>query len=129
MLTYSLDQALDRPDLSPQARRGCLKSLRKMCGRHGLLPTSLKAPIPFEQTGDALYRGGCADVWKWVHAGQDVAVKVIRTYISEDLQRVIKVSCWLCSGAVWLCANSALYRGSARRLLCGKPSNIQMSYL
>ena len=62
-----------------------------MCGRHALLPTALKIPVSFERTGDALYRGGFADVWKGEHCGLDVAVKVIRIYSDSDLQRVIGV--------------------------------------
>ena len=90
-------QALDRPDLSPQTRENCLKSLCKMCGRHALLPTSLKTPISFERTGDVVYSGGFADVWKGEHCGRDVAVKVIRIYSNSELQRVIGVSCRLWS--------------------------------
>jgi len=33
-------------------------------------------------------------VWKGKHSGQDVAVKVIRTYSNDNLQRVIGVSFW-----------------------------------
>ena len=64
-----------------------------MCSHHALLPTALKIPVSFERTGDALYRGGFADVWKGEHCGRDVAVKVIRIYSDSDLQRVIGVSC------------------------------------
>ena len=100
-----------------------------MCGRHALLPTSLKTPISFEQTGNALYRGGSADVWKGIHDGQDIAVKVLRTYTNGDLQRLIKVSCWLHSVPTCLCADGILYRGSAGRLLYGKLSGIRTFYL
>jgi len=86
-------QALDRPDISPGTRESCLRSLCKMCGRHAVLPKTLKTPISFERTGDALYRGGFADVWKGEHCGRDVAVKVIRIYSDSELQRVIGVSC------------------------------------
>ena len=85
-------QALDRPDLSPRTRENCLRSLCKMCGRHALLPTTLKTPISFERTGNITYRGGFADVWKGEYRGQDVAVKVIRIYSDSELQRVIGVS-------------------------------------
>ena len=100
-----------------------------MCGRHTLLPTSLKTIIPFEQTGNAWFRGGFADVWKGVHGGRDVAVKVLRMYASGDSKRVIQVSCQLCFVLACLHADSALYRGSARRLLYGKPCGIRTSYL
>jgi len=67
-----------------------------MCGRHALLPTTLKIPVSCGQTGDALYRGGFADVWKGEHCGQEVAIKVIRIYSDSDLQKVIGVSYQLC---------------------------------
>ena len=92
LLTRSNDQALDRPDLSPGTRENCLKSLHRTCGRRALLPTVLKIPVPFERTGDALFRGGFADVWKGKHCGRDVAVKVIRIYSNSDLERVVGVS-------------------------------------
>ena len=99
-----------------------------MCGRHALLPTSLKIPVSFERTGDALYRGGFADVWKGEHCGPDVAVKVIRIYSDSDLQRVIGVSCQPCHLPAYLRLDSVPYRGSARRLSHGKPSDTPMSY-
>ena len=53
----------------------------------------MEIPICYDRTGDALYSGGYADVWKGQYCGQDVAVKVIRTYSSSDLEKVIGVSC------------------------------------
>ena len=44
-----------------------------MCGGHALLPTALNIPVSYERTGDALYRGGFADVWKGEHRGREVA--------------------------------------------------------
>ena len=126
-IDVSVDQVLDRHELSPRARENCLKLLHKMCGRCALLPTTLKIPIPFERTGNVLYRGGFADVWKGEHCGQDVAVKVIRIYSDSDLQKVTGVSYWLCSLPMFLCTDSTPCRGSARRLLHGKPSIIKTS--
>ena len=85
-------QALGRVDISPETRINCLRSLREMCGRHTLLPATLKTSIPFKRTGDAMFRGGFADVWREEHRGRDVAVKVIRIYSNSELQRVIGVS-------------------------------------
>ena len=102
------------PNLSQQTRNKCLKSLYRMCGRHALLPRTLKIHVSYNQTGEALYRGGFADVWKGEHGGQDVAVKVIRTYSNSDLQRVVGVGFRLLT-TVCLHTNGALCRGSARR--------------
>jgi hypothetical protein len=83
------------PELSPQIRKKCLKSLYRTCGRHALLPRALKIPVCYDRTGTALYRGGFADVWKGQHYGRAVAVKVIRTYSNDNLQKIIGVSYWL----------------------------------
>jgi hypothetical protein len=45
-------------------------------------------------------------VWKGKHCGRDVAVKVIRTYSDDDLQRVIGVGCWSCSLSACLRADA-----------------------
>ena len=110
-----MDEALDRPDLSPRTRKKCLKSLYRTCGLHALLPRALNVPVCCDRTGDALYSGGFADVWKGEHRGRDVAVKVIRTHSKSDLQKIIGVSCWLFSLSVCLCTDSTRCRGSARR--------------
>jgi hypothetical protein len=85
------------PELPPRIRKMCLRSLYRMCGHHALLPRTLKIPVCYDRTGTALYRGGFADVWKGQYCGRDVAVKVIRTYSNDDLQRVIGVGYWSCS--------------------------------
>jgi len=87
-----VNQALNRPDVSPQTRRKCLKLLYRTCGRSALLPETLKIPVYYDRTGVALYRGGFADVWKGKHGDQDVAVKVIRVYSNSELQKLIGVS-------------------------------------
>jgi len=43
-------------------------------------------------TGVALYRGGFGDVWKREYRGQEVAVKVVRTYADSDLKKISRVS-------------------------------------
>ena len=87
---------MDIPELSPQIRKKCLKSLYRTCGRHALLPRALKIPVCYDRTGTAMYRGGFADVWKGEHCGRDVAVKVVRTYSNIGLKKIIGVSYQLC---------------------------------
>ncbi|KAF9645013.1 kinase-like protein [Thelephora ganbajun] len=88
-----IDEALDRSDILPWARKKCLKSLYKTCGRHALLPKNLKIPVCYDRTSDALYRGGFADVWKGEYYGREVAVKVLRTYSNSDFQKIIGRFC------------------------------------
>ena len=45
-------------------------------------------------------------MWKGEHCGRDVAVKVIRTYSNDDLQRVIGVGCQSCSLSTCLHADA-----------------------
>ena len=87
---------MDSPGLSPSARRKCLKLLYRTCAQHALLPRSLKVPICYDRTGHALFRGGYADVWKGECRGRDVAVKVMKTYPSSDLQKIIGVGRCTC---------------------------------
>ena len=111
-----MDQALDTPDIPPQTRRKCLKSLYRTCRRHALLPKTLKIPVCYDRTVVALYRGGFADVWKGEHGGRDVAVKVLRTYSNSDLQKILGVGLRLFSLSARLCTDRAPCRGSVRRL-------------
>ena len=65
----------------------------RTCGRHALLPGALRVSVCYDQTSNALYRGGYADVWKGNLHGQDVAVKLIRTSSNDDSRKIINVGC------------------------------------
>lgn len=88
--------------------------LHRTYGHRPPLPRALDVPVRYDRTRVALYRGGYTDVWKGEYSGQEVAVKVIRTYSNVELQRVINVSRRLYS-FLRLCADNASCRGSARR--------------
>ena len=68
-----------------------MKSLYRMCARHALLPASLKIELCNSLPGVLLYRGGFGDVWKREYQGQEVAVKVLRIYATNDLPEVTRV--------------------------------------
>ena len=87
-----VDQVPYMPDLSLSVRVKCLRRVYMVCGRHGLLPKALNIPICYDRTGYPLYSSGNADVWKGEYCGRDVAVKVIRTYSSDNLKRILGVS-------------------------------------
>ena len=61
-----------------------------MCGHHKLLPTVLKAPIPFKQTGAALCWGGYAEVRKGVQCDRKISVKAMRIYSNGNLQKMFR---------------------------------------
>jgi len=96
-LPPSTDQALDLPDLLPWLRKKCLSVLCKICGRQALLPRSLRVPLCYDRSGNPLYRGGYADVWKGEHRGRHVAVKVLRVYSTSDFDKITSVSFSVCS--------------------------------
>lgn len=83
---------MESPDLAARVRKKCLKSLYKACTSHALLPRSLQMHFDDNPTGVALYRGGFGDVWKREYRGQEVAVKVVRTYANSDLKKITRVS-------------------------------------
>ena len=56
----------------------------------------MNVPICYDRAGDALYRGGYADVWKGECRGRDVAVKVVKTYQISELQKIIGVGRHTC---------------------------------
>jgi hypothetical protein len=45
-------------------------------------------------------------VWKGEHGGRHVAVKVMRTYSNDDLQKIIGVSYWPCPLSACLCTET-----------------------
>ena len=53
----------------------------------------MNIPVWYDRMGRALYRGGFADVWKGKYRDRDVAMKVLRTYSTSDLQKIIGVGC------------------------------------
>lgn len=79
-------------DSLPQQIHGkCLRTLYRICGRQGLLPTSLAIPLCYDPAETPLCRGGFADVWKGQYGGQEVSAKVLRVYLTSDLEQIRKV--------------------------------------
>ena len=74
-----------------------MKLLRAMCARHTLVTSSLKIELYDDPPGPPVCRGGFGDVWEREYRGQKVAVKVLRTYVSTDLQHTIRVGRRWCS--------------------------------
>ena len=121
-----LKQALDT--LPPWLQKKCMGSLRKICGRLGLLPKSVKIQVTYDRSKDPLYAGGYADVWKGQCQDYDVAVKVLRVCENNDFEKITKVGSHSLLKAVYLQANLCLRRGSARRSLLGRAFAIQTCY-
>ena len=77
--------------LEPRLRRKCLTALCKICGRCGLLPRSVQIPLCYNRTDAPLCYGGFGEVWKGEHQGREVAVKVLRVYVTSNLLKIKKV--------------------------------------
>ena len=82
---------LNSDTLALRRRRKCLGALRKLCGRHALLPRSVQITPTYDRSNDPQYRGGYAEVWKGKYQGRKVAVKVLIVYVSSDLDEIMKV--------------------------------------
>ena len=63
-----------------------------MCSGCILLPRSLQIELCDNPTGPVVYRGGYGEVSKREYEGQEVAVKVLKTYADSDLQKIARVS-------------------------------------
>ena len=85
---------LESPDVAPHMRSECLKLLYRACAGHTLLPRSLQVEIDDTLTGVPVCRGGFGDVRKCEYQGQQVAVKVLRTYGDDDPRKITRVSHW-----------------------------------
>ena len=45
----------------------------------------------YDQKGYPVCNGGFADVWKGQYDGRDVAVKILRVYLTSDFEQIRKV--------------------------------------
>ena len=80
---------LDR--IAPLLRRKCLSTLCRVCSRYALLPRSVQISLCYNRMTTPRYQGGFAEVWKTEHEGRDVAVKVLKVYVTSDLIKVTRV--------------------------------------
>ena len=81
--------------LTPPLRKKCLGALRTICGRQSLLPRSVQIAYYHNPLDEPLYRGGYADIWAGEYQDRKVAVKVLRTYTSSDVGKIIRVCHYL----------------------------------
>jgi hypothetical protein len=79
--------------LELELHRKCLRTLHRICGRQALLPKSLAIPLCYDPVDAPLCRGGFADVWKCRYDDREVAVKDLKGYRMNDLEKIRKVGC------------------------------------
>ena len=68
-----------------------LNKLCKTCSQHHAIPTSMHIPDCSEGSVE-VECGGFADVSQGTYEGRRVAIKVVRTYITSDLDLIRSVS-------------------------------------
>jgi len=84
-------QRLGNHTLSDRERQKLFNELCKTCSRHRVIPKSMHIP---DCSRDALEVecGGSANVLRSTYEGRRVAVKVLRMYITSDLDAIFSVS-------------------------------------
>jgi hypothetical protein len=77
--------------MSGRERIKLLNKLCKTCSRHRVIPKSMHIPDCSEGSVE-VERGGFADVSRSTYQGRQVAIKVVRVYITSDLDVILSVS-------------------------------------
>ncbi|KAI0938512.1 hypothetical protein AcV5_000179 [Taiwanofungus camphoratus] len=94
-LIHLLDQALDHLTVNGRPYMRVLSTLRKLCSRTGLLPSSTILPrsdLQKEGEHPEAY-GGFADVWRGRYRDKEVALKVFRLSPRDEPSRIYKTFC------------------------------------
>ena len=77
--------------MSDQERLKLFNKLCKTCSRHHVIPTSMHIPDCSEGSVE-VESGGFADVSQGTYKGRRVAIKVVRAYVTSDLDVIRSVS-------------------------------------
>ena len=77
--------------MSDQERLKLFNKLCKTCSRYRVIPTSMHIP-DCSQGAEEVEYGGFADVSRGTYGGRRVAIKVVRAYVTSDLDAIRSVS-------------------------------------
>jgi len=77
--------------MSDRERLKLLNKLCKTCSRHRVIPKSMHIPDCSEDSVE-VECGGFADVSQGTYNGRRVAIKVVRAYVTSDLDLIRSVS-------------------------------------
>jgi len=77
--------------MSDRERFKLLNKLCKTCSRRCVIPTSMHIPDCSEDSAE-VECGGFADVSQGTYEGRRVAIKVVRVYVTSDLDLIRSVS-------------------------------------
>ena len=77
--------------MSDRERLKLLNQLCKTCSQHRVIPTSMHIPDCSEDSVE-VESGGFADVSQGTYEGRRIAIKVVRVYVTSDLDLIRRVS-------------------------------------
>ena len=77
--------------MSDRERLKLLNKLCKTCSRHCVIPTPMHIPDCSEDSVE-VESGGFADISQGMYGGRRVAIKVVRAYVTSDLDAIRSVS-------------------------------------
>ena len=77
--------------MSDRERLKLFNELCKTCSRHQVIPKSMDIPDCSEGSVE-VQGGGFADVSQGMYEGRQVAIKVVRRYVTSDLDLIRSVS-------------------------------------
>jgi len=77
--------------MSDRERLKLLNRLCKTCSQYRIIPTSMHIPDCSEDSVE-VESGGFADVSRGTYNGRQIAIKVVRAYVTSDLYLIRSVS-------------------------------------
>ena len=77
--------------MSDRDRRKLFNELCKACSRHRIIPQSMQIPDCSEDSVE-VECGGFANVSRGIYEGRQVAIKVVRMYLTSDMDSIRSVS-------------------------------------
>ena len=93
--------------MSDRDRLKLFNKLCKTCSRYHTIPRSMHIPDCSKDSVEAEY-GGFANVLQGMYEGRQVAIKVVRVYLTDDLDMIRSVS-------VLLYTIASIWRGESQR--------------
>jgi len=85
-------QGIPEHILKPAEKQALFDMLRKLAGRHGLLPGHMRITEKVEVSDEILASGGFADLRSGSYGGHLVAMKTFRVSARDDFVKIRKVS-------------------------------------
>jgi len=87
----SESQCLENDAMSDRERLKLFNKLCKTCSRHRVIPRSMHIPDCLEGSVE-VECGGFANISRGTYEGRRIAIKVVRVYVSSDLDTIRSVS-------------------------------------